>query len=72
MDDLEGASIKYKNSSSLRIKITRKLTVKVSQKNGIKGEAIISLTIKGGTFDIIDVKNVLDSDDLLTINGVQL
>jgi len=68
LDDFEGAGIKFKNSSSLIIKGSGKLKVVGNPKNGIKGAALSSLTINGGTLDISAAKNALACDDLLTIN----
>ena len=68
LDDFEGAGIKFKNSSSLTIKGTGKLNVVGNPKNGIKGAALSSLTINGGTLNISASKNALACDDLLTIN----
>ena len=68
LDDFEGAAIKFKNSSSLIIKGSGKLNVVGNPKNGIKGAALTSLTINGGTLDITAANNALACDNLLTIN----
>ena len=67
-DDFEGAGIKFKNSSSLTISGSGKLTVVGNTKNGIKGAALTTLTINGGTLDITATKNALACDNIIEIN----
>ena len=68
LDDFEGAGIKFKNSSSLTISGTGKLTVIGNPKNGIKGAALSNLIINGGIIDITATKNALACDNIITIN----
>ena len=68
LDDFEGAGIKFKNSSSLTISGSGKLTVVGNPKNGIKGAALTTLIINGGTLDISAAKNALAGDNIIEIN----
>jgi hypothetical protein len=68
LDDFEGAGIKFKNSSSLTISGTGKLTVIGNPKNGIKGAALSNLIINGGILDITATNNALACDNVITIN----
>ena len=68
LDDFEGAGIKFKNSSTLTISGSGKLTVIGNAKNGIKGAALTTLIINGGTLDITSSKNALACDNIIEIN----
>ena len=68
LEDFEGAGIKFKNSSTLTISGSGKLTIIGNAKNGIKGAALTSLTINGGTLDITASNNALACDNIIEIN----
>ena len=67
-DDYEGAGIKFKSGSSLRISGSGTLNVNGNIKNGIKGASASTLTINGGTLKINAVNNALAADGSVTIN----
>ena len=68
-DAFEGASMKFKSSSSLSISGTGALIINGNTKNGIKGAAQSTLTINDGILIINAEKNALACDNYLIING---
>ncbi len=68
-EDFEGAAIKVKSGSSLVVTGTGILNANGVCKNGIKGAALSTVTVNGGTLNITAANNGLAGDNEIIING---